>query len=83
MIQHPMMMFETSDKTYNRPNMTTSAATKSSNQNQSNIATLVSIELQLKQLEEKETDLKRQEAELLVSKEKVFTKWQEYIEKSE
>jgi len=43
----------------------------------------VSIELQLKQLEEKETDLKRQEAELLASKEKVFTKWQEYIEKSE
>ena len=68
-----MMMFETSDKTYNRPNMTTSAATKGSNQN--NIAKLLSIELQLKQLEEKETDLKRQEADLLASKEKVFTKW--------
>jgi len=62
------MMFETSDK---------------------NIATLrvanfeQSLDSRIKQIEQQEVELKRQEGELLASKEKVFAKWQEYLEKAE
>ena len=41
------------------------------------------VEQKIKQLEDKEDELRKKEQDLLVSKEKVFAKWQEYIEKSE
>ena len=37
----------------------------------------------MKELEEREANLVVQEKELLASKEKVFAKWQEYIEKND
>ena len=44
---------------------------------------MLSIEARLRQLEERETELKKQELELTASKDKVFAKWQEYLDKSE
>ena len=37
----------------------------------------------MKELEERELKLTAQEKDLLASKEKVFAKWQEYIEKND
>ena len=63
------MMFETSDK-----HIAVARVASPS---------LTSTPSQFTQIEEREADIKRQEQELLVSKDKVFTKWQEYLEKSE
>ena len=44
---------------------------------------MVSIDARLRQIEEKEADLKKQELEITASKDKVFAKWQDYLERSE
>ena len=43
----------------------------------------MSIDARLRQIEEREAELKKQELEISASKEKVFAKWQEYLERSE
>ena len=43
----------------------------------------MSIDARLRQIEEREAELKKQELEITASKEKVFAKWQEYLERSE
>ena len=66
-----MMMFETSDQPHNTRNTVLMAETA-----------IPDRESQQEMLE-REAEVRRQEQELLVSKEKVFTKWQEYLDKSE
>lgn len=82
-------MFETSDKHYqhvvskagaSQPNAALTASQLSSH---STAGLVETHQQQLLHLEEKEVELKKQEQEILASKERVFAKWQDYLERSE
>ena len=83
------MMFETSDKNHvmarGAGQVNSQLGTNSAAASNGGIAKeqVVSIDARLRQIEEKEADLKKQELEITASKDKVFAKWQDYLERSE